>query len=222
MLSGPTALIIPAHNEAERIGCVLESALASTELDNIIVVNDGSTDVTSRAALDYGVIVIEHAVNQGKGEAMQSGVRCARGLGATTLLFLDADLHGLLPSHIDSLITPVKNGEAIMSIGILERSLVQRSILRRWGALSGQRAMTLDFWDQLSAVERKGFRVEASLNASARHHQQHDRISRIELRHVTHTGKREKEPSLAKAISAYCKTYGAAAYAYVRAELTSH
>lgn len=214
-----TSLIIPAFNEASRIDSVIEPALATPSLADVIVVNDGSTDTTSEIASSYDITLINHDHNQGKGEALQSGVVLARELGATTLVFLDADLHGLSPEHIDALANPVRSGEAIMTIGILERSLLQRSILRKWGALSGQRALTLDLWDQLSVAERHGFGIEASLNASARHHNQHHQIERVELRHVTHTGKREKEPSLTKAASAYLKTYGAALGAYVRAEL---
>ena len=215
-----TALIIPAFNEATRISAVIEPALASPLLSNIIVVNDGSSDNTAEVALTYPVECIRHSENLGKGEAMQSGVDAAKKLGATSLMFLDADLHGLLPKHIEGLASPVRSGEAIMTIGILERPLLHRYILRRWGALSGQRTLTVELWDQLEEWQRSGFRVEASLNATARHHNQHHMIERIELRHVTHTGKREKEPTLAKAAHAYAKIYGAAIGAYAQAEPT--
>ena len=221
MATNKVALIIPAYNEAERIGRVIEPAKEASVLGEIIVVDDGSYDQTSEVALSYSVPVVEHPINLGKGEAMQTGVTLARELGAKTLLFLDADLHGLRSDHIEMLVNPVRYHEAIMTIGILERSLIQRSVLRHWGALSGQRAMTLNFWDQLTAPERHGFRVEASLNASARHHGQHHSIRRLELRHVTHTGKREKEPTLAKATIAYGKTYGSAVFAYARKELST-
>ncbi len=215
-----TSLIIPAYNEADRIGSVIEASLATTSLNDVIVINDGSTDTTSEVASGYDITVIDHSYNQGKGEALQSGVEFARKLGATTLVFLDADLHGLCTEHIDALANPVRSGEAIMTIGILERSLIQRSILRRWGAFSGQRALTFELWDQLSEAGRHGFGVEAALNATARQHKQHHLIERIEMRHVTHTGKREKESNIMRATSAYLKTYGAALGAYVRTELT--
>lgn len=214
-----TAVIIPAYNEALRIGAVIEPALATRSIQDVIVVDDGSIDGTREAAAGYDITLVGHPINRGKGESLHSGVQVAREIGATTLVFLDADLHGLRPEHIDALADPVRTQEAIMTIGILERSLLQKSILKRWGGLSGQRALTINLWEQLRPHERHGFGVEAALNASTRHHSQHHRIKRVELRHVTHTGKREKEPTLPKAGLAYLRTYGAALGAYVRAEI---
>lgn len=212
------SLIIPAFNEGSRIADVIEPALDNQSIAEVIVVNDGSTDNTECVVSNYPVVVLNHDINLGKGEALHTGYSRAKELGATSLLFLDADLYGLRSSHIDDLLKPLLAGTAIMTIGILERSKAQRAILRKWGALSGQRALGVELWEQLCPRDRHGFNVEAALNATTRHHGQHHRIERVELRHVTHTGKREKQPTLLKAADAYLKTYGAAALTYLRSE----
>jgi dolichyl-phosphate beta-glucosyltransferase len=100
----PTALalsvVIPAWNEERRIGATLDCLLTSGTLLNIeevIVVNDGSTDGTAavvrqRAAAHQGVPcvrLIEHDGNHGKGAALRTGLAAA----TTPLVgFIDADL----------------------------------------------------------------------------------------------------------------------------------
>ena len=220
MSFGKAALVIPAFNEASRIGEVIEPALQSSLVENIVVVDDGSLDATADIADSYGVMVLRHNSNLGKGEAMQTGYQCIKGVGSSALLFLDADLHGLQPGQIDSLVNPVLYGEAVMTIGILERTLLQRKILSRWGALSGQRALRFDLWESLRIADKHGFNVEAALNSTARHQGRHRQIERVELRGVTHTGKRVKEPTLSKAAVAYARTYGSALLTYGRLELS--
>lgn len=211
-----TSLIIPAYNEGTRIGTVLEQALQADVLDEIIVVNDGSTDDTAQVVESFGIVVLTHEVNLGKGEAMQTGYIRAKELGSTTLLFLDADLHNLLPHHIDDLVNPVLVGDASMTIGILERSPLQKTILKHWGAFSGQRAVPTSLWESVDESFRTGFGIEAALNATSRHLNTHHDIQRVYLSGVTHTGKREKEPTIMQAAGAYASTYGQALLAYAR------
>jgi glycosyltransferase involved in cell wall biosynthesis len=101
--------IVPAYNEAERIGAVLEPLLAAPSVDEIVVVDDGSTDGTAEVAQRYGVKVVRLGENRGKGAAMAAGVREANG---DTLLFLDADLTGLTPKHLEDLVNAYKAGDA--------------------------------------------------------------------------------------------------------------
>lgn len=83
-------IVIPAKNEAPRLGQVLEK-LRARAYHNIIVVNDGSTDETHRVAESYGVTVLKHLVNLGPGAATQTGIEYALEQGADYILTLDAD-----------------------------------------------------------------------------------------------------------------------------------
>lgn len=108
--------IIPAFNEGPRIGTVLDVVMAHPLIDEIIVVDDGSTDdtvacVTSRA----GVELVRLAANGGKSRAVAAGLARARG---SLLLLVDADLIGLGPEDLTSLILPVVDGYADVSISL--------------------------------------------------------------------------------------------------------
>lgn len=82
-------VVIPAHNEGERIRPVLEQA--KSRCNNIIVVDDGSTDNTIEEARQSGVTVIRHRVNLGKGAALKTGCDYAVSEGAERLIVMDAD-----------------------------------------------------------------------------------------------------------------------------------
>ncbi len=209
-----TSVIIPAHNEASRIAEVITAAQAADLAREVIVVDDGSFDDTFDIAESMGAIALRHDKNSGKAEAMQSGYLIAKELGSTSMCFLDADLRGLKSTHVDLLIEPIEESNASMTIGTLDRTFLQKVVLKRWGALSGQRALPMGLWEQLPDDLRTGFRVEAELNILTRKLGIHHDIQRITLDGVTHVGKREKEPTLVRAAAEYMRTYGSAVRAY--------
>jgi dolichyl-phosphate beta-glucosyltransferase len=92
------SIVIPAYNEAERIGSTLERVLAHVQERNwkaeILVVNDGSTDATAKIVREYAVrygtlALIENPGNRGKGYSVRNGMLHASG---EIVLFSDADL----------------------------------------------------------------------------------------------------------------------------------
>jgi glycosyltransferase involved in cell wall biosynthesis len=82
-------IIIPAHNEEKRIPQVIRSVKNITK--NIIIVDDGSKDKTSKIAKNENVIVLRHMVNLGKGAALKTGCDYAVRNGAKILVVMDAD-----------------------------------------------------------------------------------------------------------------------------------
>lgn len=218
------AVIIPVYNEGERVLAVAKAAQSSVNVGDVIIVNDGSTDNTASILEDtVGLSIITHPFNQGKGEALDTGVRCARDFGYDTAVFLDGDLQGIRSEHVDALLAPIEDAGSYMSIGYLglRKTVVKKMILNQWGALSGQRAIRTEVWDMLSNQDRHGFNIEAALNARLRKHGLHRTIARVALEGLGHVGKRDKEGSWPRAYWAYAKTYGAALRTYARIELES-
>jgi glycosyltransferase involved in cell wall biosynthesis len=82
--------IVPAFDAATTLGAVVD-ALRETLSVPVIVVDDGSTDDTSRVARDRGAEVARHARNQGKGAALVTGLRLAARRGFAQAVTVDAD-----------------------------------------------------------------------------------------------------------------------------------
>lgn len=83
------SVVLPAYNEAATIADVVRGALRVTpNLREVLVVDDGSSDDTAAVARAAGALVISHPRNLGKGEAVRTACRAARG---GILVFLDAD-----------------------------------------------------------------------------------------------------------------------------------
>jgi glycosyltransferase involved in cell wall biosynthesis len=84
----PDTILIPAFNEAASIDKVIRKIRELCPRQEILVINDGSTDGTEAAARQAGARVINHPYNMGYGAAIKTGVRHARG---AHLVFFDAD-----------------------------------------------------------------------------------------------------------------------------------
>ncbi|MCR9001277.1 glycosyltransferase family 2 protein [Rahnella perminowiae] len=111
--------IIPAHNEAGRIGRVLDVVQNHPLLLEIIVVDDGSGDNTAQIAQGRGIRVISLPENRGKSYAVAEGIAVATG---SHLLMLDADLVGLSDDDITALIRPVMQHQADVTISLRRNS----------------------------------------------------------------------------------------------------
>lgn len=72
--------IVPAYNEAKTVGSVVRSLFSS--VDQVVVVDDGSTDETADAANAAGAVVLRHELNRGQGAALETGHEYARQMGA--------------------------------------------------------------------------------------------------------------------------------------------
>lgn len=86
--AGRIIAVIPAHDEATRIGRVIAGAIIHVP---VLVVDDGSSDDTAAVAEAAGARVIRQAPNQGKGAALRAGFEAALEAGAEAVVTLDAD-----------------------------------------------------------------------------------------------------------------------------------
>lgn len=112
------AVVIPAFNEADNIGYVLDQIPA--EVCGLptatLVVDDGSRDGTEEVAEAHGAVVARHVVNRGGGAALRTGYRLMVDSGAAIVVTLDADGQHL-PAEMPALVQPVLDGEVEMAHG---------------------------------------------------------------------------------------------------------
>jgi glycosyltransferase involved in cell wall biosynthesis len=99
-------IVIPAYNEEKVIVSVLEE-IRKVGFENIIVVDDGSSDGTFEKAREFlGKNAFRHKINRGKGAATKTGIEAAKILGAEIIVTMDGDgQHD--PSDIQKLIAPI-------------------------------------------------------------------------------------------------------------------
>lgn len=137
---GRVAAVLPAKDEAARIAATIAGVRAIAGVDLIVVVDDGSSDATSRSAEDAGAVVLRHPRNRGKAAAMATGafyverqdafeaLNAHRGVAALAsgmrpatphlLLFVDADLEASA-ANLGVLVPPVASGRSDMTVAIL-------------------------------------------------------------------------------------------------------
>ena len=82
------SIVIPAYNEGPAIASVVSALAAVARWREIIVVDDGSSDVTAAQAAQAGAVVVRHPYNKGNGAAVKSGIRRASG---EYVLIVDGD-----------------------------------------------------------------------------------------------------------------------------------
>lgn len=160
------AAIVPALNEEANIGNVLKVLLKSKDLDEVILVDDGSEDRTADIGEKMGVRVLRlpKKGGSGKGNAMKKGVEST---DADIIVFFDADLIGLTTEHVSLVVRPVLENRAVMCVGArqryggLPRFFIKIDPLL---AIGGERAMRRFVFESIPERFIQGFAVETSLN----------------------------------------------------------
>ncbi len=84
-------VVIPAYNAGETLARLIEKIKCQLPLKNVIVVDDGSTDGTSRACEEYGIHSVRHGTIKGKGAALKTGFIEAGKKGLAYVITIDAD-----------------------------------------------------------------------------------------------------------------------------------
>lgn len=172
-------VVIPAWNEAGRIGPTVQAVRSIPAVDVVWVVDDGSTDVTASEARAAGARVLALQSNSGKGRALQAGVLACP---TDVVMLLDGDL-GVSAVEAAALLPPVLTGEADMTIARFPRQrpagfgLVRG--LARWGIrystgltmespLSGQRAARRDVFASIRFAQGWGIEVALTIDVARR------------------------------------------------------
>lgn len=127
-------LIVPAWNEAKNLPPLLSELRKQYPKYDVLVINDGSSDCTSQAALAGGAQVVELPFNLGIGGAEQTGFMYAQRHGYDVVVRLDADGQHP-PQEVETLVCALLGSEADVAIGsrFLEKSGFLSSRLRRIG-----------------------------------------------------------------------------------------
>tara|TARA_Y100000310_G_C20621916_1_gene783811 strand:- start:583 stop:1542 length:960 start_codon:yes stop_codon:yes gene_type:complete len=154
--------IIAAYNEERRISAVLKVVENFPFFDEIIVVNDGSQDLTSEMVKKFDVELIEHPKNRGKAAAVLTGVKKSSG---KLLVFIDAGLVGLTQENISKMMFLVLNGNYKMTI--LDRA-GDRSAIWGWTNCArffgGERCLWKKDFLKIGISKDNGYLMEIIMN----------------------------------------------------------
>src|SRR5438132_6050487 len=133
------AVIVPAFNEAATLGRVLRRVLLQPCVQQVLVVDDGSTDGTSEVAQrflnDVRLTVLKHSSNRGKGAAVRTAIDAVH---APIVVIQDADLE-YDPIEYAALIAPILQGRADVVYGV--RGFASHTAYSYWFVL-GNRLVT--------------------------------------------------------------------------------
>ncbi len=163
-------IIIPAYNEEGSVGKVIEGIKSHLARADIVIVNDGSKDLTAEKARGHEATVLDLPFNLGIGGAMQAGYKYAFERGYDIAIQVDGDgQHD--PREIPKLLQALNEKKADMVIGsrFLGDSEFKSSLMRRIGisffsavisAIAGQKIT--DPTSGFRAVNRKAIQLFAS------------------------------------------------------------
>lgn len=129
---GRVAVVIPAYNESENIGFVLERIPAQVcgQPVSVLVVDDGSRDDTAEVARGHGAAVARHVTNRGGGAALRTGYRLMVDAEAEIVVTLDADGQHR-PNEMERLVAPLLSGKADVAHGSRVLGQADRNHLAR-------------------------------------------------------------------------------------------
>ncbi|MGF2684916.1 glycosyltransferase family 2 protein [Marinobacter sp. DUT-3] len=117
-VTGAIDVIIPAKDEAETIGGVVQELVSLDFVNQVLVINDGSSDETELRAREAGANVISHPYSKGNGAAIKTGILNAE---ADLIVMMDADGQHQ-PGDIGKLLSRREEGDYDMVVGARSKS----------------------------------------------------------------------------------------------------
>lgn len=173
------SIIIPAYNEAGKIKDTLENVIGIKEINEVVVVDDGSSDDTAKIASSVKsdkIKVFKLEKNRGKGYALNYGLKIAM-KNADIIGFLDGDL-GSSSNEVKKLIKPILNNEADVIIakfppakkkgglgfvkGLAKQSVLDMTGVELDATLSGQRIFKKEVLEKFDEIPF-GYGVEVGM-----------------------------------------------------------
>ncbi len=128
-----TIAVIPAYNERETVGSIVDDA--REHVDEVVVVDDDSTDGTADIARAHGATVIEHAFNTGVGGAVRTGYRYAIKEDYDFVVQIDADgQHDT--DAVPRLLSEATDADMVIGSRYLNESYREYSVIRNVGITS--------------------------------------------------------------------------------------
>lgn len=168
-------IVIPVYNEGDRIEDTLMSLKGKPWINQMIVVDDGSTDKTYKLSECYADILIKHTENMGKDKAVKTGLQY---VNEEYVLLLDGDL-GTSIAEAEKLLTPLMEEKVDMTIATFPRPIrggcglvkkrARHYVYKKTGVhmtspLSGQRGIRSEWIQSILQIPSVGFGLEMSLN----------------------------------------------------------
>ena len=187
------SVVIPAYNESDTVENVIKVVQSLDYVNELIVVDDGSSDKTAEIAEKAGAIVVRHTSNSGKGSALNTGFNKSTG---DVVAFIDADLHNVTPYQVGKIIKPILDGKADITKTKFKRKagrvteLTAKPLLNFFfpelkfdQPLSGQFAAKRTFLNKIKFEEDYGVDIGIVLDADVRGM----RIKEVDIGQIEHT-----------------------------------
>ncbi len=180
--------VVPVYNEEGTIKGVLDTLVSSKKINDIIVVDGGSTDNTRNILEKYRIKnfkIIKLKKPEGKGQAVEIATKKIR---SGIILFFDADLVGLKEAHVEKLLEPVLNEGAAMTIGLRDKgNTIGNMIMPYFPLTGGERAILAEVFSEIRKCPFiKGWGLESVMNDYCK--KKKLKVAKVKLDGMDHIG----------------------------------
>ncbi|MFW6014549.1 MAG: glycosyltransferase family 2 protein [Candidatus Nanoarchaeia archaeon] len=155
-MSEKIIIVMPAYNEEKMVAKTIRS-VKKKGFNNIIVVDDGSSDKTTKVAQKEGVNVLTHPINRGLGAALGTGIEAAIEENASIIVTFDSDGQHH-PDDIKKVIKPIIDKKADAVIGTRLKNPKGMPVIRRLGNW-GFNIITFILFGVWTTDSQSGFRA---------------------------------------------------------------